>query len=105
MKKFILAVLLASASTMVGAEMRKIDEHTQAETWYMRSAVSYFDTVSQQYCLVVLDNFYSGKNSLMDCKSVHELSEQAQRNILGDAYVPKSGAGACDASSDSCPKN
>ncbi|WOG29459.1 hypothetical protein [Endozoicomonas sp. 8E] len=104
MKKFILAALLAAASTMVGAELLKISEQVQTDISGARIMTTYFDTISEQYCLLVIDG---GKeiNSLMHCKGVHELSEQAQRNILGDAYVPKSGAGACDASSDSCPKN
>ncbi|WP_422476111.1 hypothetical protein [Endozoicomonas sp. ALB032] len=105
MKKFILAVLLAAASTMVGAEVERTNWQTFRDPWFDRVIENYFDKVSQQYCLVVLDKVSSGYNSLMHCKSVHELSEQAQRNILGDAYVPKSGASACDASSDSCPKN
>ncbi|WP_257252671.1 MULTISPECIES: hypothetical protein [unclassified Endozoicomonas] len=104
MKKFILAALLAAASTMVGAEIQLIQENNFRDPWYERITTSYFDTVSQQYCLVVLDKVSSGYNSLMHCKGVHELPEQAQRNILGDAYVPKSGVGACDASMDSCPK-
>ncbi|WP_257287533.1 hypothetical protein [Endozoicomonas sp. SESOKO2] len=103
MKKIILAALLAAVSTMVGAEIRQIGEKTHVDPWYKRVITSYFDTVSEQYCLVVFEA--TSQNSLLHCKSLNELSEQAQRNILGDAYVPKSGVDACDASMDSCPKN
>lgn len=48
MKKFILAALLAAASTMVGAEIQLIQEHNFRDPLYVRITTSYFDTVSQQ---------------------------------------------------------
>lgn len=100
MEKLILASLLAAVSTMAAAEIKVIG---QINDFNLRSGtmMGFYDTVSEQYCLL----YDGGRSSNMKCKALHELSEQAQRNILGDSYIPKSGVGTCEASQDNCPKN
>ncbi|WP_257287531.1 hypothetical protein [Endozoicomonas sp. SESOKO2] len=102
MRKLVLTVLLVASST-VCAEIRKIEEQTHVDAWGARVMTSYFDTVSEQYCLVVIDSEKS--NVLMNCKAVHELSEQAQKNILGENYIPKSDTGASEAYQNACLNN
>lgn len=103
MKKLILAGLLFVASTMVGAEIRKIEEQTFQGWWGLRVITGYFDTASEQYCLVVFET--NKQNMLMHCKAVHELSEQAQKNILDDSYEPKSDIGTSGAAQEGFPED
>lgn len=81
MKKLVLAALMAAVPVLASAEVVQLNQTTGLSN--KRSAMTgYYDQTSQQYCLVIIDADGVG----MDCKPVHELSEQAQRNILGDSY-------------------
>ncbi|WP_252179050.1 hypothetical protein [Endozoicomonas sp. 4G] len=100
MKKLILAILLVVAPAMAAAEIREIGKKSLNE-WGSRTITSYFDTVSEQYCLIV----YDGKNSVLDCKPIHKLSGRAQRNILDDSYVSKPFDGEGGASEEGSLKN
>ncbi|WP_422134744.1 hypothetical protein [Endozoicomonas sp. ALD040] len=100
MKKLILAIPLVVAPIMAAAEIREIERKLLSD-WDSRTMTSYFDTVSEQYCLLVVDP----KHSILDCKPIHKFSERAQRNILGNMYVPKSCVGESGVSKGYCPKN
>ncbi|WOG29457.1 hypothetical protein [Endozoicomonas sp. 8E] len=100
MKELNLAILLFVAPTMAAAEIREIEQKILND-WDLSTMSSYFDTVSEQYCLLVVDP----KHSILDCKPIHKFSERAQRNILGNNYVPKSCAGESRVSKDHCHKN
>ncbi|WP_252179056.1 hypothetical protein [Endozoicomonas sp. 4G] len=99
MKKLILAALLAAASTIAVAELKILAVHDLNAR--LGTVTSFYDTVSEQYCLM----YQAREATAMNCKALHKLSEQAKKNILGDSYVPKPDVGTCEAGQDNCPKN
>ena len=83
MKKIVLAAVLSVVPIAAFAGVKQI-EQTGGMNGGRRTITSYYDTASEQYCLV----FVSYDGVAMSCTSVEQLSEQAQENILRDSYAP-----------------